>query len=119
MTVAQCDTLIARGDIPIPSVIKVDVEGSEERFLRGSLTTLQKYAPNLVIELHGAEVAKAVVRLLQDVGYHIFGYLPSRCGTSEYKEIKAADISEIRDQYSLLCCVAGRNPKVLETHTDY
>jgi FkbM family methyltransferase len=119
VTVAQCDTLMARGDIPIPSVIKVDVEGAEERFLRGSLITLKKFAPNLVIELHGAEAAKAVVRLLQDVGYHIFGYLTSRCGTSKYKDIKAADISEIRDQYSLLCCVAGRDPKVLETHTDY
>src|SRR5262249_55222707 len=47
VTVARIDTLRARGDLPIPNVIKVDVEGAEERLLRGGLGTLRTYSPNL------------------------------------------------------------------------
>jgi FkbM family methyltransferase len=59
VTVARVDTLVDRGQVPVPTLIKVDVEGAEARLLRGATGTLVKYAPNLVMELHGPEVARA------------------------------------------------------------
>jgi FkbM family methyltransferase len=118
VVVAQFDTLMERYDLPAPNVIKVDVEGAEERLLRGAIGILQRYGPYLVIELHGAEAARAVVRLLADLQYHVFGYLSTRNGTI-YREIGIRDLDEISDQYSLHFCAAGRDRSMLETHADY
>ena len=118
VTVARVDTIVDRGDVPIPTLIKVDVEGAEARLLRGAAGTLVKYAPNLVIELHGPEVARDVVKFLLEIGYHIFGYLDLN-GNQSYKEIKAADIGAITGPHSLHRCVAGRNRELIETHSDY
>jgi FkbM family methyltransferase len=118
VTVARIDTLVDRGEVPIPTLIKVDVEGAEARLLRGAARTLVTHAPNLVIELHGPEVARAVVRFLLEIGYHVFGHLNLN-GSQSYKEIKAADIGAITGLYSLQRCVAGRNRELIETHSDY
>jgi FkbM family methyltransferase len=115
VTVARIDALVNRGQVPVPALIKVDVEGAEALLLRGAIETLVKYAPNLVIELHGPEVAQAVVKLLLEVGYHVFGCLNQSC----YKEIKGDDIGAITGLYSLQRCVAGRNRELIGTHSDY
>jgi FkbM family methyltransferase len=115
VTVARIDALVNRGQVPVPALIKVDVEGAEALLLRGAVGTLAKYAPNLVMELHGPEVAQAVVKLLLEIGYHVFGYLNQSC----YKEIEAGDIGAITGGYSLQRCVAGRNRELIETHSDY
>jgi FkbM family methyltransferase len=114
VTVARVDTLVDRGQVPVPNLMKVDVEGAEARLLRGATGTLVKYAPSLVIELHGAEVARAVVKLLLEIGYHVFGYL-----NQSYKEITSGDIDAITHLYSLQRCVAGRNRELIEAHSDY
>jgi FkbM family methyltransferase len=116
--VARVDTLVRHGDVPAPGVIKIDVEGGEARLLQGATETLIEHAPNLIIELHGAEVARKVVQLLLEVGYHVFGYLDVG-GRSRYQEIDAADIGSITGPYSLQRCIAGRNRGELETHVDY
>jgi FkbM family methyltransferase len=118
VAVAKLDTLMERGDLPIPNLIKVDVEGAEERLLKGALGLLKKHSPNLIIELHGAEPARAVIRLLSEEGYHIFGYLNADQG-GIYKEIEAGEIAEIRDQYSLQFCAASRHRETLAMHKDY
>ena len=47
----------------MPQVIKIDVEGAEELLLRGAVRLLQREGPRLAIELHGADIARAVVRV--------------------------------------------------------
>lgn len=53
----------------VPSVIKVDVEGAEERLLRGARATLRGSRPVLFLSTHGEEVAEACLHLLDDMGY--------------------------------------------------
>jgi FkbM family methyltransferase len=116
--VSRVDTLVEHEKIPIPRCIKVDVEGAEERLLRGARQTLSKYRPHLVIELHGAEAARKVVMLLLQAGYHIFGRLQTDSGCA-YQEIGAADFSSIVEQYSLPACIASGNRELLKVHCDY
>lgn len=58
---------------PVPSLIKMDVEGFEDDVLAGGLELLgSEAAPTLIIELHGPEVARRVVDRLQTFGYGLF-----------------------------------------------
>jgi FkbM family methyltransferase len=49
-SIAQLDTLIAGGAVPVPSLIKIDVEGAELRVLQGAQRLLRENEPLLVFE---------------------------------------------------------------------
>lgn len=55
---------------PIPSFIKIDVEGGAGAVLRGAQSLLAAARPVIHIELHGPEERKAVQSLLLSHGYH-------------------------------------------------
>jgi FkbM family methyltransferase len=114
VTVARLDTMVESGTLPAPNVIKIDVEGAEERLLRGAARTLEKYSPILAIELHGTQESRAVVRFLLNIGYLLFGFLNTDKG-SIYREIVTSDIDNITGPYSLYHCIAGRDREVLRT----
>ena len=59
------DACVARG-MPLPDVMKIDVEGAEGAVIRGAAGTIAKHGPTLLIEVHssaaGAEVVGALPR---------------------------------------------------------
>jgi FkbM family methyltransferase len=52
-----------------PDVVKMDIEGAEDRALAGARTLLKNKRPVWIIELHGNERASAVRDLLGAAGY--------------------------------------------------
>jgi FkbM family methyltransferase len=110
--VARLDSLLETGAVPVPAVIKVDIEGAEERFLRGAADTLREYRPHLAIELHGADVSRRVVTFLLDLGYFVFGFLNNN-GGKVYKELGIADLAKINSAYALHHCVASSDRELL------
>jgi FkbM family methyltransferase len=66
--VRKLDTAIAADQLPIPELIKIDVEGAEGEVLKGATETLRNHRPLLLIELHNT--VKPVNLLLADVDYH-------------------------------------------------
>lgn len=51
------------------AVIKIDVEGSEHEVLSGSLVTIQKFKPLIVVEAERPEDFVRILALLRDQGY--------------------------------------------------
>lgn len=65
------DDLIARGGLPPPDLIKIDVEGAELAVLRGARATLQEHGPAILLATHGAEVHRSCTELLRQLGYTV------------------------------------------------
>lgn len=67
--VIRLDERIARGELPAPDVVKVDVEGSEVAVLRGLSRTLAARPVAVICELH--ETNREVLELLSEIGYEV------------------------------------------------
>lgn len=75
--VNSLDDEIAANKLPVPDLVKIDVEGLEGHVLRGMTRTLKDSRPRLFIEIHGAEAgdkdenARQVVSILRGAGYTV------------------------------------------------
>jgi Methyltransferase FkbM domain len=65
--VVAIDELVASGELPAPTAIKLDVEGAELRVLEGMRETLARHRPTLICETHGT--VKKVTEALRSQGY--------------------------------------------------
>jgi FkbM family methyltransferase len=81
------DTLVQAGDLPHPTVLKLDIEGAEILALRGAKSLLHDgdLAPrSLFLEVHDSFLggfgssAEEVITLVRDAGYTEIGYQAQR-----------------------------------------
>jgi FkbM family methyltransferase len=68
VSVLRLDTIVRDADLPLPHLIKIDVEGDEFAVLAGASDTLRRSRPLLMIELHGTNAV--VAEALTNLGYH-------------------------------------------------
>lgn len=70
--------------------IKIDVEGHEEKVIRGGLNTLRENKPVLVVEIekrHSGKPAGETIRFIESLGYHGFFFENGRRRpVSEFEE---------------------------------
>jgi FkbM family methyltransferase len=69
--VVALDDEIDNGRLPIPDVIKIDVEGFEAAVLDGARRLLATRGPALIVSTHGSEAHGEVIRLLSELGYDV------------------------------------------------
>jgi FkbM family methyltransferase len=74
--VITIDELVASGRARPPSVVKLDVEGSEIDVLNGMRRTIAEHRPTIVCELHGTHAE--FVKLMDEVGYRTSNLESSR-----------------------------------------
>jgi FkbM family methyltransferase len=67
--VARADSLVQTGHLPLPALVKVDVEGSEAHVLEGARASLAASRPALLLEIHNVVAMMMVCRFLSDLGY--------------------------------------------------
>lgn len=67
--VRSLDNLIERGDVTIPSHIKIDVEGAELGVLRGATRLLSVHRPIVFLATHGLAMYHECGEFLRDLGY--------------------------------------------------
>lgn len=65
----RIDDGIADGSLPVPDVVKIDIEGAEVAALDGMRQTLTRHRPTLIIELH--ESIAPVSQRLRTAGYDL------------------------------------------------
>jgi len=81
--VTTLDQDIEERKLPVPTFIKIDVEGFELDVLRGAARTLARERPSLFVEIHGETLAAkrtnaaAVVQFLHEAGYSPIQHLES------------------------------------------
>ncbi|MEW5930234.1 MAG: FkbM family methyltransferase [Gemmatimonadota bacterium] len=65
-----------------PTAVKVDVEGAEVQVLDGARATLAEHRPVIFLSTHGAEVHRASMQLLRELGYGFRPILGSDAATT-------------------------------------
>jgi len=76
VAVCRLDRVVQTDSLPLPHLIKIDVEGAEIEVLDGAMETIRKARPILLIELHGTN-ATIAQRL------KAFNYYPAVVGSSK------------------------------------
>lgn len=105
----RLDTAVAEHALPAPDVIKIDVEGAEGLLLRGAADLLRERSPLLVVELHGAAVARDVLALLCGHGYACAGKVAPHLHAGGYGRLDPSMIPRIGGLYDLHFLAASRN----------
>lgn len=63
------DDLVAAREVPVPAVVKIDVEGAELRVLQGAAATFSRHRPALLVAAHGWHRWSECRRQLAEWGY--------------------------------------------------
>jgi len=65
------DELVAKGKLPMPDYIKMDIEGGEASALAGAKSVLAQSHPTIFLATHGNHVHQECCRLLLSLGYEL------------------------------------------------
>jgi FkbM family methyltransferase len=65
------DNLISEDNLPIPQIIKIDVEGAELKVIKGGYSTINLHRPELIIEIHNIPMMLYVCDFLRNFSYSI------------------------------------------------
>jgi len=103
--VSRLDSLLETGDLPVPNLIKIDVEGAEAQVLRGAENTLRRARPFLLIELHGTN--QVIASALESLCYSaaVLGD-PRAITDSPWDAYVAAAPTERPDQVAVISTAA-------------
>jgi FkbM family methyltransferase len=64
-------------DLPALKLLKVDVEGMEHEVLSGARQTIARHRPFLYVENDREDKSAALIRLIDELGYHMYWHLPA------------------------------------------
>jgi FkbM family methyltransferase len=65
------DALVFEGRLPVPQVIKIDIEGGEAAALRGAVETFRMHKPVLFLATHSPDLRRECVTMLRSLCYRI------------------------------------------------
>lgn len=109
----RLDTAVTEHGLPPPDVIKIDVEGAEAFLLRGAAGLLRERGPRLMVELHGAAVAREVVKLLAALGYACAGKVAPHIHAKGYGPVNPSVLPRVEGLYDIHFLAASKDPSDL------
>lgn len=65
----RLDTLVSAGELPVPDLVKIDVEGHGGAAIAGALGTIAKHRPVIVLSVHCAPEWDQARNALEPLGY--------------------------------------------------
>lgn len=93
-------------------LIKIDVEGMEERVLRGAVNTIRKYRPFLYVENDRQEKSQSLVKYIKSMGYKMLDHRPPLWNPENFAK-KRTNIFDTVVSANLFC-----HPKEIEIPFD-
>ena len=63
------DSAVSQGKLPVPTIMKIDVEGAELSLLRGAERLLREHHPTLFLATHGPVLYRECMAFLERCGY--------------------------------------------------
>jgi FkbM family methyltransferase len=69
--IVTLDSLVQSGQIPMPDVVKLDVEGAEAQVLSGAERLLKARGPKIFLAVHGEKTKKECIERLLRLGYGV------------------------------------------------
>ncbi len=69
--VRSLDEMVESGELPIPTFIKIDVEGAELQVLKGAERLLRRHRPTLVLSTHSDDLDRTCLERLSEFGYDV------------------------------------------------
>ncbi len=80
--ITSIDELVESGNIPPPTFLKIDVEGSEIAVLRGARKVIEKQRPRMILATHGDKIDAECRILLREWNYDMHD-IDHESGTKE------------------------------------
>ncbi len=71
MVTSTIDELVFEEGLEIPNILKIDTEGAELKILEGGINTIEKYKPELIIEVHTIPLMFYITNFLNKINYSI------------------------------------------------
>lgn len=99
-SIVRLDGFVKREQLPVPSLIKIDIEGAEVDCLLGGLDLIKKHLPVLIVEFHTLDLLTRGHSLLRSLGYFL--------KTQEYS-IDQQQISKLTSFHQSVLCLPS-NP---------
>ncbi|HEV3436595.1 MAG TPA: FkbM family methyltransferase [Gemmata sp.] len=78
VTTVSLDSLVKKGEIRLPRLVKIDVEGHGAESLRGAVESIREARPWIVMGFHSPHEYLGVRDLLAPLGYGLFDCLTDR-----------------------------------------
>ena len=94
--VRRLDSIMHDLQLAPPDLIKLDVEGAELLTLQGARQTLERHRPHLVIEVHEQIELRALLNLLEPLGYNVYSWRGAH-GSAAYTQLRAAHETTVHD----------------------
>lgn len=98
-------------NIPHLKLIKIDVEGMEQKVLQGARRIIEKHRPLLYVENDRIEKSKALIEWLMAAGYRLWWHAPSLFNQDNYFGIEENDYPDIVS-LNMLCQPKEADPSV-------
>ena len=84
-------------------LIKIDVEGPEEKVLIGATGTINKYKPTLYIECTNPKNSKKIISRVFDLGYQAFWHIFNYYNPDNYFGQKRNVFAEFHPEVNIIC----------------
>jgi len=91
ISVHRLDTMIANGIVPVPDLIKIDVERHEYQVLRGMGDILASALPDFIVEVLDDEQAQKVNSVFEGLGYLYFNIDDGKKSIRQTAKIEKSD----------------------------
>jgi FkbM family methyltransferase len=85
VSTVRTDLLVERGELRLPDLIKVDIQGHGAKALEGSRVSIEKKRPLILFSSHSEKELDGTRKLLRPLGYNVFDTEGKQIGWEFFK----------------------------------